>query len=356
VPLVSQASLWGEHSSLFNALKGNLVAAKFRSNFADLLIGLMNSQDLIGRYKAELALLKELSREVYDGVVLCIYLEFIDAHLDEVMLRDSFGREIGKLAERTDVSDLVRSFLLSDRSGTFYSSSIFSKFAIETILDKEDLARVIENALVSLVHGPSISGDLFHVARELMRFNYLKSLSRDGNFDRVADIYDRVSRLPALHEHDLFWLQYGMLERARHNFPKARRHLIESRGYARNRGSTYVPFQTENQLIACILEVGIYEIISPEAAFKDLIEVIELLVRQLTGARSSSSEQPFQWFNQLNDFLTKWMHNFAPDHKKVVVGRLSKYREQIKHLINGWANRPNAKRTVDTIDKHLGSS
>ena len=189
-----------------------MIAAKFRNNFADLLIGLMNSKDIVGRYKGELQVLKELSPLVYDGVLLCIYLEFIDAHPDEQMLKEGFGREISELARASDVADLVRNFVLSDRSGVYYTSSIFSKFAIENLCDADDLARVIEDSLEVLIHGAGVSGDLFHVARELMRFNYLKSLARDGNFDRIAEIYDRVSRIPALHEHDLFWLQYGMLE------------------------------------------------------------------------------------------------------------------------------------------------
>jgi hypothetical protein len=352
-PLISQASLWGDNSHLNNHQKANLIATKYKNNFADLLIGLMNSSDLIGRYKRELSILKELAPDAYKGVLLCIYLEFIDAHPDEVMLKDTFGKEIKEVSERQDVSDLVRSFVLSDRAGTLYSSSIFSKFAIETICDREDLATVIEEALVYLVDGPSISGDLFHVSRELMRFNYLKSLARDGNFDRVADIYDHVSRLSALHEHDLFWLQYGMLERARHNFPKARRHLVESRGYARKKGSTYIPYQTENQLAACILENGIYEELRIEDAFRDANEISDILERQIDEARVSYSDQPFQWHDQIDDFMSRWLERIPPEQRKVILAKLKRYRDLITQKIRGWERRQKGKRTIDVIEKYL---
>ena len=147
-----------------------------------------------------------------------------------------------------------------------------------------------------------------------------------------------------------------MLERARKNFPKARRHLQESRAYARKRGPSYTPFQTENQLVACILEIGIYEQISEDFAYKDILEAIEMLGRQLDEARNSSSDQCFQWFDQLDSFLGRWFGTFSDAQRKIVSTQLSRYRSRIKQQIASWERRVKAKRTVDVIDKFLGPS
>ncbi|KAB0537338.1 hypothetical protein HNQ68_002730 [Pseudochrobactrum saccharolyticum] len=55
VPLINQAGLWGELSQLSDQVKAERLIQRgkhgFQANFADILIGLMKSQELIGRIK-----------------------------------------------------------------------------------------------------------------------------------------------------------------------------------------------------------------------------------------------------------------------------------------------------------------
>lgn len=359
VPLITQAGLWQESANLTDTKKLGKIRSKskggFHNNFADILIGLMESADIVSRFRKELNTLKEISVKCYEGVLLTIYIEFSNNDPDITLLQEGFGSDLKEFLNNTDTEELLRIFLIPDSHGIRYHSSVFSKYVLENACNPDDVIKVIRKTVVRLATSPEISNDYKKLLADLMRFNYLKSLCSDNNFDRTWDFYEKLSAYPEITRDDLFWNAFGMCERARHNFGDARKHFYTSISYAKNRGQRYVPYHAQNQLIVCILEAGIQVNISPQKAHADLLECIRLLLVQADDERAHGTGQAFSWHRQLGEFSDKYIPQFEESKKAAVRSHLMRYSNFIRTNVLNWERRSVAPKMIAVVDRIVAS-
>ena len=300
VPLTNQAGMWREISELSDAEKAKKLISTgsggYQANFADILVGLMNSSEMIGRIRKELEILKALSRDAYDVVLLSIYLEFTNNHVDDFVIDQTLQINLSNIHSSESVSNVFRVFFnLESQGGGYFAGSIFAKYAMEKICDHNDLIEVIENSANNLANSAPLFEEMKLVLVDLLRFNYLKVIaSQDQNrLRRIRDLYSNLSSNPNLNRDDLFWNAFGMCQRTLKDFDAAVKHFRTSISYAKNRGRNYVPYHAQNQLIVCLLERGVSIPTGASTAFRDLKEVFELLSVQAGDERSYGRGQAF---------------------------------------------------------------
>lgn len=363
VPLTNQAGMWREISELSDAEKAKKLISTgpggYQANFADILVGLMNSSEMIGRIRKELEVLKALSKDAYDVVLLSIYLEFTNNHVDDFVIDQTLQMNLSNIHSSESVSNVFRVFFnLESQGGGYFAGSIFAKYAMEKICDHNDLIEVIENSANNLANSAPLFEEMKLVLVDLLRFNYLKVIaSQDQNrLRRIRDLYSNLSSNSNLNRDDLFWNAFGMCQRALKDFDAAVKHFRTSISYAKNRGRNYVPYHAQNQLIVCLLERGVSIPTEASTAFKDLKEVFELLSVQADDERSYGRGQAFAWHKELVSFLETYYPQFDDTEKTVTRAQAQKYVAFIIRRVSGWESRTEAAMTVKKLQSFIANN
>lgn len=360
VPLTNQVGMWRELSGLSDMEKSRKLISSggngYQGNFADILVGLMNSNDMIGRIRKELEILKVISRDAYDAVLLSIYLEFTNNHVDDFVLDQTLHLNLSDVNSSKDVSDIFRVFFNPEEgAGGYFAGSIFAKYAMEKICDYNDLIGVIEDSANNLASSEKLFEEMRLVLVDLLRFNYLKVIaSQDQNrLRRISSLYSNLSSNPNLNKDDLFWNAFGMCQRALEDFGAAVKHFRTSISYAKNRGKNYVPYHAQNQLIVCLLERGINLPVDTSTAFSNIKEVFDLLLIQADDERSYGRGQAFAWHKELIAFLEFYYPQFDHTEKTVTRAQAMKYVSFIIRSVSGWDQRQEAAFTVRKLQTFL---
>lgn len=363
VPLTNQVGMWGKLSKLSDPQKARKLmstdSSGYQANFADILVGLMNSSEMIGRIKKELEVLKSISKDAYDAVLLSIYLEFTNNHIDDFVIDQTLQLNLSHIHLSNDVSNIFRVFFNIEKgSGGYFSGSIFAKYAMEKICDHNDLIEVIERSANNLANSSPLFEEMKLVLVDLLRFNYLKAIaSQDQNrLRRIRDLYSSLSSNPNLNKDDLFWNAFGMCQRALKDFDSAVKHFRTSISYAKNRGKNYVPYHAQNQLIVCLLERGTNMSIDASTAFSNLKEVFELLLVQADDERSYGRGQAFVWHRELISFLDMYYSQFDDTEKMNARAQSQKYVSFIMRSVSGWERRAEAAMMVKKLQSFLANS
>lgn len=363
VPLTNQVGMWRELSELSDPQKAQKLISTdktgYQANFADILVGLMNSSEMIGRIKKELEILRSISKDAYDAVLLSIYLEFTNNHVDDFVLDQTLHLNLSDIHSSNEVSNIFRVFFNIEKgSGGYFAGSIFAKYAMEKICDHNDLIEVIENSANNLANSSPLFEEMKLVLVDLLRFNYLKVIaSQDQNrLRRIGELYSNLSSNPNLNKDDLFWNAFGMCQRALKDFESAVKHFRTSISYAKNRGRNYVPYHAQNQLIVCLLERGISMPTDTSTAFSNLKEVFELLSVQAEDERTYGRGQAFAWHKELISFLDLYYPQFDHTEKMVTRAQTQKYVAFIIRSVSGWEQRPEAALTVKKLQSFLANN
>lgn len=363
LPLTNQAGMWREISELSDTEKAKKListgASGYQANFADILVGLMNSNEMIGRIRKELGVLKEISRDAYDIVLLSIYLEFANNHIDDFIIDQTLQKNLTDIHSSDEVSNIFRVFFHLDATNSgYFAGSIFAKYAMERICDHNDLIGVIEDAANNLADSSPLLEEVRLVLVDLLRFNYLKVIaSQDQNrLRRIRGLYSNLSSNQNLNKDDLFWNAFGMCERALKDFEAAVKHFRTSISYAKNRGGNYVPYHAQNQLIVCLLERAISIPTKASVAFGNLKEVFELLSIQADDERTYGRGQAFAWHKELISFLESYYPEFDDTEKAVTRAQAQKYLAFIIRNVSGWERRPEAALTVRKLQSFLANN
>ena len=358
VPLIDQAGLWGKTSSSADHTKAQILLQKnrdgFQGNFADILIGLMKSQELIGRIRKELSILKELSLASYRCVLLSLYLEFTNNHIDEFIINLCLDVNFEIVNSSADVGNIFRLFFNAEDSGEYFRGSIFAKYAIQNICNSDDLLDTIQIAVDNLSSAKSTSRESKTVLVDLLRFNYLKVVAdeKKERLEKIRDLYSNLAANPKLNRDDLFWNAFGMCERQLSNYGEAIKHIRTGISYAAGRRN-YTPYHAQNQLIACLLERGIAEDVPLDEVFNNALEVSDLLVIQADDERLFGSGQAFQWHQMLSEFLDAYGPRFSDTQRIKVVMQFMKYSKFIKENVVDWRNRSAAAMMIAKVDSFL---
>lgn len=363
VPLINQAGMWGDLSNISDEEKSKKLLSKdkngFQRNFADILVGLMDSNDMIGRIKKELNILKTISVDAYNIVLLSIYLEFTNNHVNEFVIDQGLGVRLSDVSEDDNIINIFRIFFSSNgMSGGYFSGSLFAKYAIEKICNSDDLLGVIEYAANRFSGIRDISQEAKLLLIDLLRFNYLKVIAGNtrSRFHRIKELYSHLSANPNLNKDDLFWNAFGMCERQMGNFNDAINHFRTGISYAKNRGGKYIPYHAQNQLIICLLEQGIEIDIDQDTAYKNTIEIVDLLMVQADDERDYGRGQAFKWHQELNIFLEKYYQLFSEAEKNRITIKYIRYVKFIKENVMEWRRRKEASIMVVTLEDFLKSN
>lgn len=363
VPLVNQAGMWGTMSELSDDKKAKELISTFdhgyQANFADILVGLMNSSEMIGRIKKELEVLRELSTDAYDVVLLSIYLEFTNNHIDELSIDQALKVNLSEVHATDAVSNIFRLFFNPiDGGNGYFAGSIFAKYAMEKICNHNDLIGVIEKSANNLADNYPLHEEMKLVLVDLLRFNYLKVIASGDQMrlKRIRELYSNLSSNANLNKDDLFWNAFGMCERALKNFDPAVKHFRTSISYAKLRGKFYVPYHAQNQLVVCLLERGVSHQIDASTAFTNFKEVLELLTVQAEDERSYGRGQAFAWHKEVIAFLDLHYPNFEQAEQLFINAQIMKYLNFITRSILDWEQRREAAMTVRKLQSFLANN
>lgn len=363
VPLINQAGMWGNMSDFPSEKKAKALLSVtengFQANFADILVGLMSSSEMIGRIKKELEILKGISSDAYSAVLLSMYLEFTNNHIDEFIIDQAMKFDLVDLNSTDEVANIFRLFFSpSGGAGGYFKGSVFAKYAMEKICVPEDIIGTIEQAANNLANSRPLFPEVKLVLVDLLRFNYLKVIAGKDHsrLKRISKLYSNLSSNSNLNNDDLFWNAFGMSERSLSNFDSAVKHFRTSISYAKLRGPNYVPYHAQNQLIVCLLERAITLEIETSTAFTNLGEVLSLLTLQADDERTHGRGQAFAWHKEFIAFLEIYKSKFDSGQRALMNVQIQKYVSFIVRNVSGWESRTEAALTVRKLQSFIANN
>jgi len=176
VPIVDRVGMWEEKAALTTSAKSNTIVNNFDNNFADLLVGLIRSTDIIARFRSELDTLSEFSPTAHKAIMLILYLEFVGIEPDEDLIKEALAFDFAALAGQSEVAEIWGIFTNGHGSDISFKSSVVSRYMLIHACDSEKLLLCLGEAVDSLSKVMHISEDYYHAFRELLRFTYLKGV------------------------------------------------------------------------------------------------------------------------------------------------------------------------------------
>lgn len=346
VPIVDRVGMWEEKAALTTAAKSNTIVSEFDNNFADLLVGLIRSTDIIARFRSELDTLSEFSPTAHKAIMLILYLEFIGVEPDEDLLKEALAFDFSALADQSEVAEIWGIFTDGQGSNISFKSSVVSRYMLIHACDSEKLLLCLREAVEALSKVMHISEDYYHAFRELLRFTYLKGVLDTKDLTLCQSYYSKLSDNPECQTHSLFWLQSAMCAVDNSDFVSAGRYFKNSYSYS-NKIDGFVPFQTDNQMIRYIFLRGVQSESFNESAFDDFIKALELMRKQAERERYGGGGQAFAWSAQMLEFAEKFAHGFDTKQQNAINARLVQYLTLISSIRESGENKIGRKKSID---------
>lgn len=352
VPIVDRVGMWEEKAALTTAAKSNTIINNFDNNFADLLVGLIRSTDIIARFRSELDTLSEFSPTAHKAIMLILYLEFIGIEPDEDLLKEALAFDFSALADQSEVAEIWGIFTDVQGSNISFKSSVVSRYMLIHACDSEKLLLCLGEAVESLSKVMHISEDYYHAFRELLRFTYLKGVLDTKELSLCQSYYSKLSDNPECQSHSLFWLQSAMCAVDNNDFVNAGRYFKNSYSYS-NKIDGFVPFQTDNQMIRYIFLRGVQSDSFNDTAVDDFIKALELMRKQAERERHGGGGQAFAWSAQMLEFAEKFSHGFDTKQQNAINARLIQYLTLISSIRESGENKVGRKKSIDNCKQTI---
>ena len=337
VPVLDTYGRWQENQSASSSTKELLLANHFKNNFADLLIGLMDSSDMKSRFKSELDILKEMDRELYLAVHLVLYFEFIGVTPDGDLLSVCIGQDLYPKLVDSDVNEIWKNFLIEDNQIAGFRSSVMARFAIQKMCDVEVTLDALALAINNLSRVTYNSSDYWHAFKELLRFSFLRIISTtDTDLRSFHDFYSKLASIEFCQNSDLFWLQYAMCSLEAKDYNRAHAYLENSYSFAKKnqlRDPGYEPYQTDNQMIRCLVYRNFDLVSLTDEFLEDLAKVLPLMIKNAQYERDEGKGQAYQWTKDLCECINLRFKEIPADRKPLFSALLHRYASKIRGYV-----------------------
>ena len=346
VPIIDRMGMWEKNAALTPAAKCNAIERLYGNNFADLLIGLIQSTDIISRFRSELDTLSELSPIAHKAIMLVLYLEFIGIEPDDDLLKEALAFDFSTLGDQVEIAEIWGIFTDGLGSKISFKSSVVSHYMLTHACDSEKLLHCLGEAVESLSKVIDISEDYYHAFKDLLRFSYLKGVVEKNRLSLCQSYYSNLSDNPRCQTQSLFWLQFGMCADENYDFPNAYKYYMTSYSYS-DRIDGFVPFQTDNQMIRHIFLRGVKSDIYNKSAFDDFLKALKFLRKQALRERHGGGGQAFAYSAQMFEFAEKFSHGFDMKQRNAIIARLTQYLALISSIRESEENRVGLKKSID---------
>lgn len=317
IDIISHYGLWGEYSSLSLDRKRKIIEENCKSSFRLLLLLLLDSPDIKGRFNKLLDLIKRANESFFDATLLILASNLFDFNLDLDKLIYILDDELINNPSFHNNDSLMEVINFQE-----HKINVRSSILSQSLLSQQDYQNRLIVLLIKVFKKLDKRGydkNNHQILKSLVSFSRLQSvfnLNENSHFKAVVlNFYEEIKNTRFAAKNPFFWLQYAIARLSSRDYAIADKYFQTAYSYAKS-NEDFDPFQIDNHYARHILENEIFNG-TDETAMERFIKAHNLL-----SVRTSASENrhyPIRVAINYGRFYDKFFKNLNDQDKKVFI-------------------------------------
>jgi hypothetical protein len=317
INLLDRYGLWGDFASYNTYRKKELISdtAGCRKHIRLLLLKLLNSQDIISRFKDVISTVQE-KKNFYEAITLILVSKVFDFNMELDDLVYALDDEI--LNKPTfQTNSAVREFINFDEGRIVVKSAILS----ETILSNIMSSRGIVDTLIKICKRLDNRRDdknIKIILREVISFSNLQRIlqkdTKDYKFN-ILRFFEEIRNMKHCQSNPHYWLQYAIARLSEREYDMADKYFDNAYSFA-NKRDWFDTYQIDNHHARYILENEIYNG-TKETAMSQFLKAHRILSNSNT--KQQTRHYPFRVAKNYFPFYEKYFSSLEKQDKKIFI-------------------------------------
>lgn len=332
IVLLDKYGHWGTFASYSSSRKFDLISDKCNKNIRLLLLKLLNSPNIINRFKEVISTVQN-KKNFYEAITLILVSKVFGFYLDLEDLIYALDNEVlNKPSFQTNPA--VREFVNFDQNKIIVKSSILSEAILSNIVSSRGIVDTLIKVCKRLDNRRE-DKNVKIILKELVSFSNLQRiLQKDtGEYKfNILRFFEEIRNTNYCQRNPHFWLQYAIARLAEHEYPMADNYFKTAYSYASNL-EWFDTYQIDNHFARHLIENEIYNG-SKETCMSQFLKAHKILANP--NDRNKTRHYPFRVAQNYYPFYEKYFKELTQQDKVIFLSSceeiLNRIETYIKHV------------------------
>lgn len=276
INVFNQYGLWSYLSASDDFDKDEFIIKECKNNFRGILLGLLNSPNILQRFSAIIDTIKQ-KQDFYEALVLILASKLFELNIDIEMLSTALDDTIlGNLKFRRN--EVVRELINFENNEIKAKSSILAEVLLSEIIEPEIIKEVLVKTFKNFDkhrHSPEFK----RVLKSLLSFINLKRILNQKSSNKYQDImvsfFEDIRNCTFCKNNPHYWLQYAILKLDEHDLVVADTFFNNAYSFA-SKHENFDTYQIDNHYARYLLVNALEAINDPQfmQIFKKAHEIL----------------------------------------------------------------------------------
>lgn len=358
IKVMDEYGLWGSYSTLRDNQKRERIIQNYHRNLCPILLDVISSPTIIGRYKQEVDKFKK-SSSIYEILVMILVSKYLDLNLDVDMLAVAINDDLYEnyTLKRNSV---LKEFVDFSSLEINVRSSIFSEALLKNVIDPAVIGKVLTKAFKRInVHRQEAKYKRILMSL-LSSANLIRLISRknENNQSVLIEFFEQIRGCEFCKRNPHYWLQYAIIKLNEPDYEVADRYFKNAYAYAKIMPN-FDTYQIDNHFARYLLENSTYSIDDPD--YMDTIEKVQNILTEPNHLKSTKY-YPFRVAQNYLPFYEKYKNRMSKKEKEKFSSfsmKLLNMIDEYKKAAPAYGHRRdvnNAKRVLEQIVSDISCS
>lgn len=310
--VLNQYGLWGVSSTLRDDQKLDLIRRKYKGSLCSVLLDIMNSPSIIGRFQSEIGKIKRGS-SLFQVLIMILVSKYLELNMDVDMLAVAIDDDLlGSTSYRRN--EVMKEFVDFSSLEIRVRSSIFSEALLKNVIDATSISEVLIKAFKRINKHQSESKYRRVLFSLLSSSNLIRLLDRKGedNQNLLINFFEKIRDCEFCKSNPHYWLQYAIIKLKEPNYEVAKKLFENAYAFAKKK-TDFDPYQIDNHYARYLLENSINNIDDPEY-MKTITQVQDILTEP--GHLKRTKYYPFRVARNYYSFYEKYKAKMSKKEKQ----------------------------------------
>jgi hypothetical protein len=317
IELINKYGHWGKYASYSAHRKYNLISSPdgCRKNIRLLLLKLLNSPDIINRFKNSIETIQS-KKNYYEAITLILVSKVFNFSLDledliyalddEVLNKPSFQTNpaIKELINIEEGAIVVKSAILSE---TILSNIMSSRGIVDTLIK---VCKRLDNR--------KNDRNIKIILKELISFSNLQRILQKDTTEykfNILRFFEEIRNIKHCQSNPHFWLQYAIARLAEREYELADKYFETAYSYA-DKLDWFDTFQIDNHFARHLIENEIYNG-SQETCMPQFLKAHRILSNP--NGKNKARHYPFRVAHHYYPFYERYFGNLSFQDKIIFI-------------------------------------
>jgi hypothetical protein len=336
IALIDKYGLWGEYASYNSFRKKELITdpTKCRKNIRLLLLKLLNSPDIISRFKDVISTVQS-KKNFYEAITLILVSKVFNFHMDLDDLVYALDDEVlNKLSFQND--PVVREFINFDEGDIVVKSAILSEAILSNIMSSRGIVDTLIKVCKRLDNRRE-NKNVGIILREVISFSNLQRILQKDTAEykfNILRFFEEIRNMKHCQTNPHYWLQYAIARLSEREYGLADTYFNNAYSYA-SKIDWFDPYQIDNHYARHLIENEIYNG-EKETAMSQFLKAHKILSNP--DEKHKTRHYPFKVSQKYFPFYEKYFSTFSKQDKIIFIHSCKEILNRIDSYMHGVDN------------------